>query len=362
MPPNQPNPTQPADQNLPGDQPTPPMSDPLQTADTAQVVPQSADATASAAAPFQPEATNVAETPNMDGAAYGQGSFQPAETPQPAPSSGTMPDPVNVPPATPAASAVPPTVPTETTPPTTPVAPGVVSAPSSDPSQPGYVPPAVSPAATPSMQPSHPGNKSKLVRIAIVAVVGLFLFAGGGYLVKDALFSGSQIKTSDLVDDSAENVSFKRPTDWTKASDSRPGQTAYTEQGKSTDETDQVLLVSSQSIGTNYDNLSDADKTKFYDQVKNTFADKSSFEDETCQEASTPEVSKISLPNYTDGVSISVTCEKFSKRNVRAKMKMVIGLKERRMSLVAILAVDKTWDKSGDTFDEILTSFKPAEE
>jgi hypothetical protein len=346
MPPNQDNPATPTDPNVPGDQLAPTMPDPLQPAE----VPQ-------APADLQPQMTSPSPEPSMDGAAYGQGSFQPTDVPEAPAVPDTMPDPIAAAQPTPLAD----------TPAASPVqpdaAPTMAPAPTNDPTQPGYVPPVVSPAAAPTMQQaSSPGSKAKILRLAIVAIVTLFLLAGGGYLLKDTLFTGSQIKVSDLVEDSANGVSFKRPSNWIESSDKRVGQTAYTEQGKAADETDQVLLVGSQSVGANYDNLSDADKTKFYDQVKASFGDKSAFEDDTCQEASTPEVSKVSLSNYTDGISISVTCEKFSKRNVRAQMKMVIGLKERQMSLVAVLAVDKTWDKSGDALDEILTTFKPAEE
>ena len=363
MPPNQDNPISPTDPNAPADQPAPVMPDPLQSTET----PQAPAVNPVTSVDPQPQTVTPGVEPSADSAAYGQGSFQPSPTPE-TPAAAvpeTMPDPISVAQATPQ-NETPPASPVQpaATPPTPAApAPTVVAAPTNDPTQPGYVPPTVSPAAVPSMQQaSSPGSKAKIIRLAIVAVVALFLLAGGGYLLKDALFTGSSIKPSDLVEDSANGVAFKRPADWTESSDKRVGQTAYTEQGKAADETDQVLIVGSQSVGANYEDLSDAEKAKFYDQVKTSFGDKSAYEDETCQEASTPEVSKISLPNYTDGISISVTCEKFSKRNVRAQMKMVLGLKEKKMSIVAVLAVDKTWDKSGDVLDEILTTFKPAEE
>ena len=233
-----------------------------------------------------------------------------------------------------------------------------------DPTQPGYVPP-TSPSAMPAMMGTPgvkaPGGKTKLIRTVIMIVVALVVLSGGGLLIKDTLFTGSKISKSDLVDDTAEGVSFKRPKNWTKVDKGSHDGATYTEGGKAIDNTDQAILVNGQSFGGNYDELSDSQKTSVIDSMKESFSEADGFERESCKETTSPVVTRIQQPNYTDALQIEATCHNFANRNVSAKIKAVFALKGNNANMVTIVAVDKTWDKSGDTFDEILMTFKPAQ-
>lgn len=204
------------------------------------------------------------------------------------------------------------------------------------------------------------GGNMRLIRIVLAVVISLVVLSGGGLLLKDTLFSGSKIKVGDLVDDSAESVSFKRPKNWTESKDDDFDGTVYTENGASTDDTDQALFVGSDSLPLDYDTLSDAQKESVFKAFEGEYSSSSAFESDSCKEASTPKVTKISQKNYTDAFQIEVTCEKFSKRNLKAQLKAVYGLKGKKVDLVMVVAVDKTWDKSGDALNEILTTFKSA--
>jgi hypothetical protein len=232
-----------------------------------------------------------------------------------------------------------------------------------DSSQPGYVPPA-NPGSMPPISgnaANSVGGKSSKIRIIIAVIVALFFLLGGGFILKDILFTGSKISSSDLVDDTAGGVSFKRPSSWTKSPESDTSAAVFTEGGKKTDETDQAMAVLSQSIGTDYESLSDDQRQQVFEAVEEEFSKPSTLEDDTCKEIKDVKVTKASQPNYTDSILIEATCSKFTNRALQAKLKMMLGMKDDNMQIIGIFAVDKTWDKSGDALDEILNTFKPAE-
>lgn len=235
--------------------------------------------------------------------------------------------------------------------------------PVADSSQVGYVPPA-NPTPAPLMTGNNMSN-SKVglfgkLRVLIIVVVGLVILSGGGLLLKDTLFTGSSIKVSDLVDDSAEGVSFKRPANWTKSSETSFDGAAFTEGGKPTDDADQGIMVGGASIGVSYDSLSSAQKDMLFEEFKKQFSDGSLFEDSSCKEVGSVTVTKTQQSNYSDTIRLEATCNKFTNRNIKATFKANVGLKDRDMHMLMIVAIDETWDKSGEALNEILNTFKPA--
>lgn len=234
-----------------------------------------------------------------------------------------------------------------------------------DPTQPGYVPPA-NPTMAPMMSATgakKSGSKMRLIRVVIAVVVSLVILSGGGLLLKDMLFTGSKITKADLVDDQAEGIAFQRPKQWTKPSDqSSTDGTIYTEDGKSVDESDQQMLVSSTSLGASFDDLPKSTQDQIVNKLLDTFSDKSKYEDssEGCQEVGDIKATKTTQSNYTVAIQIEATCNKFTSRALKAKLKALVGIKGSDINIIGISAVDKTWDKSGDALDSILNSFKPA--
>lgn len=290
----------------------------------------------------------------------------PTPAPEPMPSPVASPAPVAMAPVDAMPQSSPAPMPSPSVPPTPAVAPAMATPPAQQPvldsSQPGYVPPAnpLPPVPLSGNSANSAGRKSGKLRIIIAVVIALFFFLGGGFILKDVLFTGSKITKADLVDDSADGVSFKRPKDWTKSTDSDSEATVFTEGGKPADETDQALAVLSQAIGIKYESLTDSQRQQVFDSIEKEFSKPSTLEDDTCKEVVDIKVTKSNQPNYTDSILVEATCNKFTNRALKAKLKMMIGMKDSNMHIIGISAVDKTWDKSGDALDEILNTFKPA--
>ncbi len=232
-------------------------------------------------------------------------------------------------------------------------------------SQPGYVPP-VTPAQ--SLKSSFLPGRGKggalgKLRIVVIVVVALGLLSGVGIFVKDLLFTGSSISSSDLIEETVSDTTFKHPKQWTKVEEA-DFNAAYTEGGQKLKESDQGMVVASEKIAVNYDSLSQEQQDQFYTQFEKSFNDKQDSlfgSDSGCQEVSDVKVAKGTQKNYTLAIDIGYTCGKFSGRNISGKFKAVLGIKGYNMSIVGIGAIDKTWDKSGAALDEILSTFKPAE-
>lgn len=319
--------------------------------------------------PADPIAPPAMPAPDMAGPA-----IQPPQPVDAAPATPTMPGPMDTALSNPAPEPAPMAAPMQPEPVATPLQPAPAPMPDmqpsplvapapvvNDPTQPGYVPPA-NPTAMPMMGANDgkkSGSKMRLIRIVIAVVVSLVVLSGGGLLLKDTLFSGSKIKVGDLVDDSAESVSFKRPKNWTKASEqtSTDG-TVFSEDGKAEDESDQQMYVSSTSLGVSFDDLPQTTK----DQLINKLLDTSNYEgsSEGCEDVGEIKATKTTQPNYSAAIRVEVTCNKFTSRALKAQLKAVVGIKGSYMNIVGISAVDKTWDKSGDTLETILDTFKPA--
>lgn len=242
-------------------------------------------------------------------------------------------------------------------------APSGMAQPPLDSSQPGYVPPANPQPVAPmgaNMSGGKKGGLAGKLRIIIAVVVGLAVLSGAGLLLKDTLFSGSNISTSDLVEETVDGLTFKHPKQWDKIEDGDYA-AAYTEGGKPLDESDQAMAVIIESLPIDVDSLDQATKDRFYDEIEKQFSDPDSLEGDGCKKVEDVKVSDAKQSNYTTSVAVEYTCTEFTGRNLVGKFKAVVGIKGRDMHVVAIGAIDKTWDKSGEALNEILNTFKPAE-
>lgn len=273
-------------------------------------------------------------------------------------------------PPQPAASPIAPPVAVAVPPPTPPVAPatpaGPVVQPPLDSSQPGYVAP-VAPA-----QPIAPmtgnfgskmgGNKFAKLRVIIAVVVGLGVLGGAAFFAKSALLGGG-ISVKSLVQDEASDVSFKRPKNWTKTSDQGDiTGTVFTKDGKKEKESDQMLIVDSAPLGGDYDSLSTSQKQLVIDSIKKSITDDSQTStDDKCQ-GSKSDVKQITQSNYSVAFSQEKTCDnyKVGDKMIKAREKIVMGLKGDKAYMVAIASSDTVWSHSEKAFDEIFNSFKPA--
>lgn len=232
---------------------------------------------------------------------------------------------------------------------------------STDPSQPGYIPPAIPNTPMANAMPSGKSRgSSKKIRIIAIVIFCLFALSGLGVLAKDTLFTGSKIKVSDLQEETAGYTTFKHPKQWTKVTE-QEADAAYSEGGKKLDDSDQGMAVASKSLGGNYDSLSQDQKDQVYKVFEKQFSDKANLGSDTgCQDVSEPKITKKEQPNFTSAIEVEFSCGKYSGRNVKGEYKMVVGFKGERIHVLAIGAIDKTWNKSGEALDDILNTFKPA--
>lgn len=236
----------------------------------------------------------------------------------------------------------------------------VAAAPVMDPSQPGYVPPVMTPQG-PSLQvvPTKP-HGSKIGLLITIIVFALLTFGGAGYyLLKDTLFTGSKITKDDLVETSESGVTFKHPKDWKKVP-STDFDVLYTEGGKSSKESDQGVFVSAQDIGFNFDELSDADMTDEVDQQISSFKSAIVSDPTDCPKLDGLKVESATKTNYTRAIKIEYNCSGFKNRNTTGHYEFIYGIKGSNFHMVGIAALEDTWTKSGDALNEILVSFKPA--
>ncbi len=238
---------------------------------------------------------------------------------------------------------------------------GVVQPPqqSTDPSQLGYVPPTnagMNNIGQPTTLPKDSFFSSKKFRILIVVIIAVFSFTGIGILAKDTLFSGSNIKTSDLVEESANGVNFQRPKQWSKT-EGKDYDVVFTEKGQPIDDSDQGMGVINENIGVDFETLTEDQKQQFNKALEEQFTDPNKFTGDGCDEVNKSEVNKVEHKNYPLAYKIEITCNKITGRNIKGVMVGMLGIKEKNMDIVVIVAVDKTWDKSSEAFNEILNNF-----
>lgn len=359
------------DQNQNQDQPIPAQPVPDQPL-AATPVPPALDPTSPPAVPAHPVADqSPLGVPVPVGLAPTPVSPVPVSVPTPPPS---VPDPL-VPTPPPTSLAPEPPVPPAPAPvpdvPSSPVPAGPVVSPPTSPQpiqQSGYVPPA------PPMQPAMPANgtigsrmsggKFAKLRIIIAIVVGLGVLGGGAFLAK-GLLAGGGISVKSLVQDTANDVSFKRPKAWTKisAKDTTSGsETVFTEGGKAEKDSDRTLMVDSTSLGIDYDSLSTAQKQQVTDAMKKSGSNEAISADGRCKSNDKTEASDFSQPNYSVAISFDLVCNELEvgSKVVKAKARMVIGIKGDKAYMIGIAALDKDWSHSQKAFDEILNTFKPA--
>jgi hypothetical protein len=233
-----------------------------------------------------------------------------------------------------------------------------------DPSQIGYVPPAATNGPVVSTMPGESMNSSKPpsklgmgLKIGIGIIVAIIFSAGSFTLLKDTLFSGSKIEISDLTEHTVEGVTFSHPTDWQEVEEAGY-EAVYTEAGKKIGEADQALFVISEPIGGNFNDLSSEEKAQFEASLKENFSDTESLtEGSGCEEVSQSSVEKTSHKNFPLAFRIVLVCSKFTGRNVTGEFRGVLAIKDTKLDLVGITAIDKTWDKSGEALEYILANF-----
>lgn len=244
---------------------------------------------------------------------------------------------------------------------------GPVVQPPLDSSQPGYVPPAVpvQPMAPMTGSVGGGGNKFAKLRIIIALVVGLGVLGGAAFFAKSALLGGG-ISIKNLVQDQANDVSFKRPKNWTKtsAADTKSSETVFTEGGKAEKDSNAVLIVSSMSLGVDYDSLSTSQKQQFIDTLKKSDSedDGGTSTDDRCQSGEKATINDFRQSNYSVAISSEMTCDKLKigDKVTKAKGKAVLGIKGDKVYLISIASSDNIWNHSQKAFDEIFNTFKPA--
>lgn len=237
---------------------------------------------------------------------------------------------------------------------------------STDPTQPGYVPPASFPAAAPAESDSAaPQNKPKTTTRIIFGIIGALLIFGGvgAVFLKDILFTGSKISTSDLSEATYENLSYKYPQQWKKSEEmigETPGLIYF--DGENSTVSDQGLIIVTDNIGTEYESLSDEKKEQLYVNLEEAYSDKNSLESDSCQEISDLKTERTTLNNYSAVLRVEATCSKIQGRVATAKLKALVGIKGESAHILIIVGLSKTWEKSGEALDEILDSAKVIEE
>ncbi len=199
-------------------------------------------------------------------------------------------------------------------------------------------------------------NKNKTIIIMIVLFLLVLIVGISSYAI---VFNSnkSQISSSDLVQENDSGISFLRPSQWQKIDVVTPGiDTAYTDGGGTLENSDQGMLISSNDLGVNYNELQDSQKSQLFTTFKNQYSESKSLENGSCQEVSSVIVTESPQTNFNTSYNVTATCDKFTGRDLKATIKMLIGIKDDKIKLVGIIAKDKVWDKSGPALDEILKS------
>lgn len=208
------------------------------------------------------------------------------------------------------------------------------------------------------------GNKGFLRQnISIfIAILASMLIAFGGFLLfKDSTVTGSSILTSDLVDQTDSGFSFKKPKQWEKVeTNDQSVDVVYSEGGVDLNESNQGMLLSSENIDVNYNELLDSQKEIISESILEQYSDPKSLENETCQEISNISSNQKEQNGYDTAFIIEATCEKHSGRNLQATFKILIGIKGEQMQITGIVAINQTWEKSGEALNAILDSVQPA--
>jgi len=218
-----------------------------------------------------------------------------------------------------------------------------------------------------SSQPTAPvasqkkKGMTKGTKIVVAVIIGLFVLGAGGTLLRDTLFSGSSLSVSDLVDESEEGIDFKRPESWIKV-DSEDADIAYTEDGKNSDDADQGLLITTESLGIDYSTLTDEQKASLGDEFEKQFSNPETLKSGNCEEIGTVTTAEEPKDGYDTSFTVDAECTKFTGRAAQARIKLVVGVAGDDLHLAVVVALSETWDKSGEALDGIIASIRPTAE
>ena len=203
-------------------------------------------------------------------------------------------------------------------------------------------------------------QKSQIIKVVIAVVAALGVLGLTSTFLRDTLYTGSEIQVSDLVDERAEGISFKRPSQWQVAQDPEI-EIVYTEDGKVLDDADQGLLLTSENLGVDYTALEPEQQEAFAANFQEQFSDASSLEDSGCTEVSSIETKTVEQAGYDTAFMVEAECSQFTGRNVEATLKMLFASDGEDMHIGAVLAINETWDKSQEALDAVIASITPVE-
>ena len=214
--------------------------------------------------------------------------------------------------------------------------------------------------AAPAAAPPKANKKGGPMKMILMIFFALAVMAAGGYAVYALLIGGGGgIATSDLVDESISGVTFKRPSQWLKVEDDS-ADAAFTENGIKVDEADEGELVSTESLGVDYTTLNDEQKKILSDGFAQQFANPESLQDGNCKKVENVNTAEVARENYDTSFTIEATCTELEGSEVNAKIEMIVAIKGDQMHLMALVALQSTWDSSGDALNEILASMNPS--
>jgi PsbP len=192
----------------------------------------------------------------------------------------------------------------------------------------------------------------------VIVVVAILFLSGGFVLIKDKLFSGSSLKSSDLISESKDGIEVKHPKQWAKTEEPETI-LAYADNGK-VDDSDHGLVVMSQTLPVDFDTLPKDQADAALNDIKDSIDDPEQYEDDSCKEVSSATAEVKSHDNYKNAVYIEVKCNKIQGRALKGTLKGVALIDGTKFYGVFIVAPDQTWDKSASVLQEIIDSVKPA--
>jgi len=197
-------------------------------------------------------------------------------------------------------------------------------------------------------------NKNNLV-VGVIAFI--VLFGGALYLLSD-----KGLSESDLVVKTKSGVEFKVPDQWQIAdNDDDDVVVAYTENGEDpkSEESDQGLIIGIDSLGVDYNSLSEEQKNIVAKSFDEQFSDPSQLENDGCEKIGDIDFDEVNQNGYDVAYLLEAECLELENRDGTSIMKVLIGIDGDTMHLVAVRAVSDAWDKNGKVFDVMLDSVKP---
>ena len=284
------------------------------------------------------------------------------------PLDGQAPQPGAEPPVPPQPQAQPPQPVQPSQPAQPPVEPQVVPAQTVAPSQPVQQPQPGMPAQTPAgpmpgqpqsvgpapQAPQLPKKRGFNPLFAIIPVA--LILAVVMVLVVLASLSSGGISTSDLVDETESGFSFQRPGMWDRIEED--GSIGYTLDGKAFDDSEQGMVVASQSLGGLYSSLTDEQKNDISENLKTQFSDPEELAGDDCKTVEGLEVTEESLDGFDYVLVVNAECTELEEGG-QARVRLFTGIAGDTLYLSALTLPSSVWDDSQAAVDAIFASFQP---